>query len=91
MEQISKWQISFSLGKGLVGLGKDGGQAILMADQSSKKKYVLERISHTFLAVNLRNLDLYWNRKNKMIYREESLRLKKLYNLVAKRERTKRG
>ena len=42
--------MSFSLGKGLVGLGKDGIQAILTADQSSKNKYVLNRKSHTFLS-----------------------------------------
>lgn len=45
--------MSFSLGEGRVGFGKGGVQAILVADQSpekKKKKYLLHRISHTFLS-----------------------------------------
>lgn len=44
--------MSFSLGEGRVGFGKGGVQAILAADQSpeKKKKYLLHRISHTFLS-----------------------------------------
>lgn len=42
--------MSFSLSKGLVSLGNDGVQAILMTHPSSqKKRYLLKRIHHTFL------------------------------------------
>lgn len=82
-ELTDKCQMNFGLSKSLVSWGKDGGQAILMTEQSSKKSiFLLEYIIH-FLTVNLRNLN--WSI-------EKSLwGLKKLHHLVTEKKLQKGG